>query len=194
MLLQTNKKLAPKYFLWKLQRFFIVWPLKGERFTSSYKPGESKYFNNNIKWFFSLLTQKISWRLHFWIFHFLSGFCHFLTQKMVRFKKFDFWKFREPKFQKRNRIPKFQLLLDFSIIEICNWAKNHIIWFFLRQRRLHSVFPTLDWGWERNFGIFRGRAHKNYPVQDLNIIWTGAPVQNLSKYCPNTVQILLWLQ
>ena len=35
----------------------------------------------------------------------------------------------------------------------------------------HSVFPPLDLGWERNFGIFRGRGGmKNFQRQGRNFL------------------------
>ena len=37
---------------------------------------------------------------------------------------------------------------------------------------------------------YEERSHKSYPFQDLNSLWTGAPVQNLFKYCSDTVLIL----
>ena len=103
-----------------MQSFFIVWPPKGERFTSSNKPGESKYFNNKKKLFFSLLKQKISWRLYFWIFNFLSGFCHFLTQKWQDFKNLIFWNSEDQNFKKEMEYQnsscyKITLLLKFVI-------------------------------------------------------------------------------
>ena len=45
------------------------------------------------------------------------------------------------------------------------WCLDYVILLF------HSVFPTLDWGWERNIRIFRGRrGMQNFQRQGRNIL------------------------
>ena len=47
-------------------------------------------------------------------------------------------------------------------------------YFFWSGQCLHSVFLTLDWGWERNFGIFRGRGNRKFSEAGEEFLWEGS--------------------
>ena len=74
-------------------------------------------------------------------FDFFLRFCLFFTLKMSRFEKINFSKFSRPKFQKWNKISKFQLLHDFRIIEVSRDKFSYLLF----PSFLHMLYIYLSW-------------------------------------------------